>query len=155
MAFATFLVWRLRTGACGFWRYRMSPDWLGAFCPASLSISLRLVFRKKLEHRWKTTPFKSTMLGKWFRMNKSAVFLRGSGPVSMSNGVVRKVRCGGARRCEGKLTRTNEPLNMTSFQRAGRSLIVSLVALSRRSTHDEHSFTEKKVLFYQQSHLLK
>jgi len=30
MAFATFLVWRFRTGACGvgaygFWRYRMPP----------------------------------------------------------------------------------------------------------------------------------
>jgi len=30
LAFATFLVWRLRTGACGvgacgFWRYRMPP----------------------------------------------------------------------------------------------------------------------------------
>ena len=25
MAFATFLVWRLRTGACGFWRYRKLP----------------------------------------------------------------------------------------------------------------------------------
>jgi len=31
LAFATFLVWQLRTGACGvgaygFWRYRMPPD---------------------------------------------------------------------------------------------------------------------------------
>jgi len=31
LAFATFLVWRLRTGACGvgacgFWRYRMPPN---------------------------------------------------------------------------------------------------------------------------------
>jgi len=31
LAFATFLVWRLRTGACGvgaygFWRYRMPPS---------------------------------------------------------------------------------------------------------------------------------
>jgi len=25
LAFATFLVWRLRIGACGFWRYRMYP----------------------------------------------------------------------------------------------------------------------------------
>jgi len=33
LAFATFLVWRLRTGACGvgacgFWRYRMPPTYL-------------------------------------------------------------------------------------------------------------------------------
>jgi len=25
LAFATFLVWRLRTGACGFWRLRQLP----------------------------------------------------------------------------------------------------------------------------------
>jgi len=25
LAIATFLVWRLRTGACGFWPYRMHP----------------------------------------------------------------------------------------------------------------------------------
>jgi len=28
---ATFLVWRLRTGACGFWRYRMPPGILVTF----------------------------------------------------------------------------------------------------------------------------
>jgi len=36
LAFATFLVWRLRTGACGvgacgFWRYRMPPNREKAF----------------------------------------------------------------------------------------------------------------------------
>jgi len=44
MAFATFLVWRLRTGACGvgacgFWRYRMPP----AFTKPGLLFLLCLV----------------------------------------------------------------------------------------------------------------
>jgi len=39
LAFATFLVWRLRTGACGvgacgFWRYRMPPK---ERCPEDVS----------------------------------------------------------------------------------------------------------------------
>jgi len=40
VAFATFLVWRLRTGACGvgacgFWRYRMPP-------PTSITTNINL-----------------------------------------------------------------------------------------------------------------
>jgi len=28
LAFANFLVWQLRIGACGFWRYRMPPGYV-------------------------------------------------------------------------------------------------------------------------------
>jgi len=59
LAFATFLVWRLRTGACGvgacgFWRYRMPPvfyykvykpaGWAAAGLPTAGSLEVSLVF---------------------------------------------------------------------------------------------------------------
>jgi len=52
MAFATFLVWRLRTGACGvgacgFWRYRMPPGSFQESNERDLSVFLSIVIKSR------------------------------------------------------------------------------------------------------------
>jgi len=59
MAFATFLVWRLRTGACGvgaygFWRYRMPPVYLMFIWDSFDSVTIRK--RQRLKRQTSQPP---------------------------------------------------------------------------------------------------
>jgi len=65
LALATFLVWRLRTGACGvgacgFWRYRMPPHILPApIFETDIMFTKKIVSpspkRKKKKNTWRKT----------------------------------------------------------------------------------------------------